>query len=197
MTQRTPITLAMALALVCAVAVPSWAITGQEDPGSPAKDPPVETPTENTDTDPVTETPTEDDDPVTETPVDDDDPVTETPVEDDDPSTGNDRDDKLTKEFDKPGRETPKTAVVTPRNNVETMIYPHHSKQNFCPAGLQPVTISGVISCGNPNKAVSYQQMLRHPKPARVHKPARAKKKTYHRSAHPTCTPGLKGCSDR
>jgi len=35
--------------------------------------------------------------------------------------------------------------------------------ENFCPTGLQPVTISGVISCGTPNQKVSYSAMKATP----------------------------------
>ena len=57
-------------------------------------------------------------------------------------------------------------------------------------AGLQPVTVSGTISCGRPTERVTYQQMMRTPQ--RV-----VKQRTYHRSAVPNCVPGLKGCVDR
>jgi len=45
-----------------------------------------------------------------------------------------------------------------------------YQTENFCPAGLQPITISGVICCGTPNQHVSYAQMMQHPAPKRVHK---------------------------
>lgn len=62
---------------------------------------------------------------------------------------------------------------------------------NYCPAGLQPITISGVICCGQPNQHVTYSQMMAHPV---------AKKKHYKvrhvvRSARPSCQPGTKGCA--
>ena len=41
-------------------------------------------------------------------------------------------------------------------------VYRYDSAANYCPAGLQPVTISGVICCGKPN-AGSYQQAMMHP----------------------------------
>ncbi len=41
-------------------------------------------------------------------------------------------------------------------------VYPYQTSENFCPAGLQPVSVSGVISCGTPTETVSYQQAMRH-----------------------------------
>ncbi|SIN81254.1 hypothetical protein [Vannielia litorea] len=35
--------------------------------------------------------------------------------------------------------------------------------ENFCPAGLRPVTIDGVICCGTPNQTVSYAAMKATP----------------------------------
>lgn len=68
-------------------------------------------------------------------------------------------------------------------------IYPHHSQHNFCPAGLQPVTISGVICCGTPNQSMSYQQALSHPVKKKV------RKVHYVRRATQSCPVGTKGCS--
>ncbi|MBK46242.1 MAG: hypothetical protein CMN20_13265 [Roseovarius sp.] len=48
-------------------------------------------------------------------------------------------------------------------------IFAYESRANFCPAGLQPVTLDGVICCGTPNQAQSYQQAMRHPVTHRVH----------------------------
>lgn len=73
--------------------------------------------------------------------------------------------------------------------SAEAKVYPYPSHANYCPAGLQPVTISGVICCGTPNTHITYQQMMAHPAP-RKHKvrhytPARA---SYE------CAIGEKGC---
>lgn len=71
---------------------------------------------------------------------------------------------------------------------AEAKIYPFASGANYCPAGLQPITISGVICCGVPNQHMSYQQALAHPVKKRVR---------YHkRSARPSCPVGTKGCTD-
>lgn len=56
-----------------------------------------------------------------------------------------------------PDRSAPQSAPV------EIEIYPYAASENYCPAGLQPVALAGVISCGIPNQTVSYQQAKRHP----------------------------------
>ncbi len=48
-------------------------------------------------------------------------------------------------------------------NSWQPMIYSYETKHNFCPAGLQPITLNGVVCCGTPNQGQSYQQALRHP----------------------------------
>lgn len=73
---------------------------------------------------------------------------------------------------------------------ADAKIYPYHAA-NFCPAGLQPITISGVICCGQPNQHVSYSQMMAHP----VAKKKHHKVRHVVRSARPTCEPGTKGCA--
>ncbi len=67
--------------------------------------------------------------------------------------------------------------------------YAVHSNANYCPAGLQPITISGVICCGTPNQSVSYNQMLAHAAP-RKHTP----RKVYS-NARADCPVGTKGCT--
>ena len=42
-------------------------------------------------------------------------------------------------------------------------LYAYPASVNYCPAGLQPVTIAGVICCGVPNQHVSYSAMMQHP----------------------------------
>lgn len=64
-------------------------------------------------------------------------------------------------------------------------IYPHHG-ENFCPAGLQPVTISGVVCCGQPNQNISYQQAKMTAAPRKVVKRYKAQS---------NCTVGTKGCT--
>ncbi len=67
-------------------------------------------------------------------------------------------------------------------------IYPVHTKHNYCPQGLQPITIAGVVCCGTPNQSMSYQQVMAHPV-RKVHK--------HHapRVRHAkTCHEGEKGC---
>lgn len=65
-------------------------------------------------------------------------------------------------------------------------VFAYETKANYCPAGLQPVTLNGAICCGTPNQSQTYQQAMRHPVAKRV------------RSAVPRyddCPPGAKGCN--
>jgi hypothetical protein len=71
---------------------------------------------------------------------------------------------------------------------MDAKIYPYASKANYCPAGLQPVTISGVICCGTPNQPVSYQSVMSHPVQTASHSRARS----YVRY---DCPAGVKGCN--
>lgn len=82
------------------------------------------------------------------------------------------------------------TTLMPGQVAAEAKIYPYHAHANYCPAGLQPITISGVICCGTPNQHVSYQHMLMHPVKKKVHRVHKV------RSARPSCQPGTKGCSD-
>jgi hypothetical protein len=68
-------------------------------------------------------------------------------------------------------------------------VFAYESKANYCPAGLQPVTLNGAICCGVPNQAQTYQQAMRHPISTRVHHVARSARPSYDR-----CPPGVKGC---
>ncbi|WP_299146432.1 hypothetical protein [uncultured Tateyamaria sp.] len=68
-------------------------------------------------------------------------------------------------------------------------IYSYHSTHNYCPAGLQPVTMDGKICCGRPNQSISYQQALAHA----VAKKKRAKRVRHVRQTH--CPVGTKGCT--
>jgi len=71
---------------------------------------------------------------------------------------------------------------------AEAKVYPFHSKENFCPAGLMPVTIDGTICCGTPNQTMSYQSVKAH---------GAAKKRRAHRvkAAAADCPIGQKGCN--
>jgi len=68
---------------------------------------------------------------------------------------------------------------------AEAKIYAVPSHENFCPAGLQPVTISGSVCCGVPNQHVTYHQVMQHPAPKKVRE---------HYSARAHCPVGTKGC---
>ncbi len=89
------------------------------------------------------------------------------------------------------------TATLVPAQvAADAKIYPYPSSANYCPAGLQPITISGVICCGVPNQSMTYEQVKAHP--VQRHKLARHVKKVSHtkvRSARAHCPVGTKGCS--
>jgi len=70
---------------------------------------------------------------------------------------------------------------------VEAKIYSYSSHENYCPVGLQPITISGVICCGVPNQRQTYQQVMKHPVP-RVHH------RQVDYSARAECRERDKGC---
>lgn len=77
--------------------------------------------------------------------------------------------------------------IAAPSLAGEVRIYPYASKENYCPTGLQPVTISGVISCGQPNQTISYQQV-------KIHVGQYGARKIRHAQAAGTCPEGVKGC---
>ena len=58
------------------------------------------------------------------------------------------------------------------------VVYPYANTVNYCPAGLQPVTVDGTVSCGTPTTNVTYQQ-------------ATAANGGY---SSGTCRAGTKGC---
>ena len=60
---------------------------------------------------------------------------------------------------------------------------------NYCPAGLQPIVMGGVICCGTPNRG-SYSDMMRHPAPVR-----KVKKHYTPRHYVDNCPAGVKGCN--
>lgn len=75
---------------------------------------------------------------------------------------------------------------AAPAMASEPNIYPYQTNANYCPAGYQPVSIAGVICCGQPNRSITYQQAMAHPVPRvshRVYRPVRS-----------DCPVGVKGC---
>lgn len=54
----------------------------------------------------------------------------------------------------------------------EVAIWAYPAKVNYCPSGLQPVVIGGVVCCGTPNQA-GYQSPPA-PRRAKAQKPAQA-----------------------
>ena len=76
--------------------------------------------------------------------------------------------------------------AALPVGAMDARIYPYQASANYCPTGLQPISIDGVICCGTPNQSITYQQAKAHPV-ARKHahnKPARRM----------VCPAGEKGC---
>jgi len=69
-------------------------------------------------------------------------------------------------------------------------IYPYSTSANYCPTGLQPITIDGVICCGTPNQSVSYQSMKAHP----VARKVRVRRATSAPTSRIVCPVGEKGC---
>lgn len=79
--------------------------------------------------------------------------------------------------------------AAAPAMAIEAKIYPYASHENYCPAGLQPISISGVICCGMPNQHQTYQQVMKNlASGVRKHMPV-----NY--NTRPDCREGDKGCS--
>lgn len=64
-------------------------------------------------------------------------------------------------------------------------VYAYSTSANYCPNGLQPITLNGVICCGQPNQAMSYQQAMAHPVTRQRARPAPVQQ---------DCPIGQKGC---
>ena len=54
-------------------------------------------------------------------------------------------------------------AAAMPAAAMDAKLYPYHAKANYCPGGLQPIVMGGVVCCGQPNQSITYAQMQRHP----------------------------------
>lgn len=74
-------------------------------------------------------------------------------------------------------------AASTQQSSAEAPVgvYATGSSENYCPAGLQPVTVDGTTSCGTPNRAGTYAQAMRAPA-------GRSRAGWY------SCPVGTKGC---
>ena len=62
-------------------------------------------------------------------------------------------------------------------------LYPYATSVNYCPAGLQPIVLNGVICCGQPTVGMTWQQVVRHPVQRVRH------------TRDDTCPEGQKGCN--
>ena len=76
--------------------------------------------------------------------------------------------------------------AAIPASASDAKLYPYRGKANYCPSGLQPVVMGGVISCGIPNQPVTYAQMKAHPA---AHSRASSRK-----DRRLVCPAGEKGC---
>lgn len=74
--------------------------------------------------------------------------------------------------------------VAGPAQAREVKIYSYPSKQNYCPAGLEPVTYDGAISCGTPNQSVTYPSVMRQGGGHKATRPV----------TRADCQAGVKGC---
>ena len=79
--------------------------------------------------------------------------------------------------------------VAAPAAAQGPKIYAYGASANYCPSGLQPITMNGVICCGQPNQNQSYQQVMRHPVPKKRHVTH-----LRHSRVVDTCAEGVKGC---
>ncbi|WP_420568131.1 hypothetical protein [Thalassovita sp.] len=66
-------------------------------------------------------------------------------------------------------------------------IYRYATTANYCPGGLQPISINGVICCGTPNQSMSYQQATSAPAVRSYSRPAPKTRRAV-------CPEGEKGC---
>ncbi len=67
-------------------------------------------------------------------------------------------------------------------------VYAYQSHANYCPSGLQPVSLNGVICCGTPTADQTYQQAKTHPV-TYTPRPARSARANF------DCPIGAKGCN--
>lgn len=81
------------------------------------------------------------------------------------------------------------SAGLASQVSAEPKVYAYPSSANYCPAGLQPVTLGGAICCGTPNQTMTYAEVKAHPVQRR-HRVV-----TPRRSARVPCPVGTKGCS--
>lgn len=54
-------------------------------------------------------------------------------------------------------------AMAAPAAAMEAKLFAYPTSANYCPAGLQPIVLGGVICCGVPNQAGTYSDYQRHP----------------------------------
>ncbi len=54
---------------------------------------------------------------------------------------------------------------------ADAKLFPYPAKANYCPSGLQPIVLNGVICCGVPNQSASYSDYMSHPVRKRTYRP--------------------------
>jgi hypothetical protein len=81
-------------------------------------------------------------------------------------------------------------SVLPSQLAADAKIYPYPTSANYCPAGLQPITIAGVICCGTPNQHITYQQAKAHP----VQRHKKVLRHSTPRAVSNDCPIGVKGC---
>jgi len=82
-------------------------------------------------------------------------------------------------------------AIASQATAAELKIRPYATSHNYCAAGMQPVSINGVICCGVPNTDVSYQSAMAHPVAPKKHRKIAHKP----RQTRSYCAVGTKGCT--
>ncbi|WP_397543693.1 hypothetical protein [Roseovarius salis] len=72
--------------------------------------------------------------------------------------------------------------VALPASAGGPTLYSYPAKENYCPSGLQPVVMGGVICCGQPTTSMTWHEVKRHP----------VQRARY--TARDNCVAGQKGC---
>lgn len=54
---------------------------------------------------------------------------------------------------------------------ADAKMFPYPAKANYCPSGLQPIVLNGVICCGVPNQETTYSSYMAHPTRQRAYTP--------------------------
>jgi len=77
----------------------------------------------------------------------------------------------------------PAALAALPAAAQAPTLYAYETAVNYCPAGLRPVVLGGVVCCGQPTSHLTWQQVMRHPVQRARYRPGDA------------CPEGQKGCN--